>query len=398
MPNRRQLLSRSAGLIAVGLAGCLGSNSNSETTTSTNESTETETPTNTTASETEEGIEPYTVTVEPNPSYTFEEVPETYATIPSVWMDIGMALGIQPSATASLKRAPLKFYELLPGVSFDESEITKLAEGSESGFDKENFYAADCDVHLIDRRMLKFYANWDESDLDEISTSVGPFLGSSIRFASTSVTENEPYYDLYGAFEKGAKIFQRQDRFEAWQSLHDDFMSEITSELPPEDERPTVAAIWRGVNPDSGKFRIAPLHPLQNNTLTYRRLGMRDAFAGRVPDGPIGYEELLDVDPDYIGAVGGLTSLTHEEFVNTIVEPFENNQNAKNLTAVQEKNLVRTAGQFMGPIVDLFATEALAKMVYPDTFGEWPGSAAEIPESERLFDRQRVSDIINGNN
>ncbi|ELZ97001.1 putative ABC-type transport system substrate-binding protein (substrate iron/cobalamin) [Haloferax mucosum ATCC BAA-1512] len=397
MPNRRQLLSRSAGLIAVGLAGCLGNDGGSNTSTATDAETKTAESTQATASETEEALEPYTVTVEPNPSHTFEEVPETYATIPSVWMDIGMALGKQPSATASLERAPLKFYELLPDVTFDESEITKLADGSESGFDKENFYAANCDVHLIDRRMLMFYANWDESDLDEITTGVGPFLGSSIRFASTSVTDSEPYYDLYGAFEKAATIFQRQDRFEAWQSFHDEFMSKITAELPPEEERPTVAAIWRGVNPDSGQFRVAPLHPLQNNTLTYRRLGMKDAFAGNTPDGPIGYEELLDVDPDYIGAVGGLTSQTHDEFVNTVVEPFEANENGKKLTAVQEGNLVRTGGQFMGPIVDLFATEALAKMVYPETFGEWPGSSADIPESERLFDRQRVSDLVNGN-
>lgn len=123
---------------------------------------------------------------------------------------------------------------------------------------------------------------------------------------------------------------------------------------------------------------------------------MQDAFAGAVPDGPIGYEELLDVDPDYIGAVGGLTSQTHAEFVDTVVEPFEANPNGQQLTAVENGNLVRTGGQFMGPIVDLFSTEALAKMVYPDAFGSWPGSPTEIPASERLFDRQRVADAING--
>ncbi|OAQ51303.1 hypothetical protein HTG_17350 [Natrinema mahii] len=377
MARRRQLLASSASLIAVSLAGCSGTTADDQTEQST-------------------GTGTYTVQVKPNDPYTFESVPETYAAIPSVWMDIGMALGMQPSATASLERAPLKYYDQLPDVSFDENEITKLADSSESGYDKENFYAADCDVHLIDPRMLKFFANWTDSDIEEIRTGTGPFLGSSIRFASSAATGSEPYYDLYGAFEKAAKIFQRQDRFDAWQSFHDDFMETIEDGLPPADERPTIAAIWRGVNPDSGQFRVAPLDPLQNNTLTYRRVGMKGAFEDNVPDGPIGYEELLRVDPDYIGAVGGLTSLTHEEFVDTVIEPFENNSNGQRLTAVQNRNIVRNGGQFMGPIVDLFATEAVAKMVYPDSLGEWPGHVGSLSEDEQLFDRQELAAIING--
>ncbi|VTT86258.1 hypothetical protein DM2_2296 [Halorubrum sp. DM2] len=38
--------------------------------------------------------------------------------------------------------------------------------------------------------------------------------------------------------------------------------------------------------------------------------------------------------------------------------------------------------------------------MYPEQFGTWPeyqgGPYPEIPEDERLFDRQRVADIING--
>ncbi|MGB9961435.1 ABC transporter substrate-binding protein [Halobacterium sp. MBLA0001] len=381
MARRRQILAGGASLIAASLAGCTSSQSPTDDGSTT---------------QTDAGSDSYTVTVEPNPPHTFESVPETYAAIPSVWMDIGMALGIQPSATASLGRAPLKFYDALPDVAFHKAEIEQLASDSESGYDKENFYAADCDVHLIDPRMLKFYANWTDDDIAAIESSAGPFMGSSIRFASSSAVGDGPFYDLYEAFEKAAEIFQRRARFEAWQSIKADLMDTISDGLPPESDRPTVAAIWRGVRPDAGQFRIAPLDPDQNNTLTYRRLGMQDAFAGAVPDGPIGYEELLDVDPDYIGAVGGLTSQTHAEFVDTVVEPFEANPNGQQLTAVENRNLVRTGGQFMGPIVDLFSTEALAKMVYPDAFGSWPGSPTEIPASERLFDRQRVADAING--
>jgi hypothetical protein len=42
-----------------------------------------------------------------------------------------------------------------------------------------------------------------------------------------------------------------------------------------------------------------------------------------------------------------------------------------------------------------------AKQLYPGRFGEWPGYEngepyPEIPEAERLFDRQRVADVVRG--
>ncbi|WP_049900057.1 ABC transporter substrate-binding protein [Natrinema altunense] len=378
MPRRRTVLASGASLVAATVAGCTG---------------------DPTADDDDSGTdtESYTVTVEPNFRHTFDSVPESYTAIPSVWLDIGMAFGIEPAAVASFDRAPLKYYELLPDVSLDTDAVTLLAGGAEEGYDKENFYAADADVNLIDPRALKFYADWSDDDIAEIESATGPFLGTTIRFQSDSLTDGEePPYDLYGAFEKAARIFQRQAQFDAWQSFYDDFIEGIRSELPPEDERPSVAAIWRGVNPESGQFRIAEIDAMANNTRTYRELGLRDAFQGRIPDGPIGYEELLDVDPDYIGAVGGLTSLTHEEFVSTAVEPFENDPNGRQLSAVQNGNLVRTGGQYMGPIVDLYSTEALAKQVFPDRFGAWPGAVADVPEDERLFDREELAAIING--
>ncbi|GAA0307522.1 ABC transporter substrate-binding protein [Halarchaeum salinum] len=387
MARRRQFLAGSAGLLATALAGC-SSGGETETSTSTTDST-------TTSSTTESGPTPYTVHIEPNEPYTFEEVPETYGVVSGPMLDIGMSMGIHPSATTGLERAPLKYYDLLD-LGFDESKITKLASGAESGYDKENFYAADADVWLIPKSTVSRFTDWDDSDYEEIESQTGPFLGTTLRFAPTAAVSDDPNpYTLYEAFEKVAKVFQRQQQFEAWQSFHDDLMSTINEGLPPEDERPTIAAIWRGVSPDSGQFRVAPLHRLGNNTKSYYRLGMQDAFEGHYPDGPIGYEELLDVDPDYIGTVGGLTSLSHEEFVNTVIEPFENNENGQNLSAVQNGNVIRSGGQYMGPIVDMFSTEAVAKQVYPETFGEWPGPLGELSESDQLFDRQRMLDIIN---
>ncbi|MFU1783629.1 ABC transporter substrate-binding protein [Haloarcula japonica] len=397
MVRRRQLLTSSASLIAAGFAGCTGTTG--DPTESTGESTDTGTNTETTSGTEETTASdptPYTVQMEPNESYTFEEIPETYGVGTSPFIDMGMALGIHPTATTGLERAPLKFYDLLD-LGFDESQITMIASDAESGYDKENFYAADADVWLISRTNIGRYVNWDDSDFEDVESRTGPFLGTTLRFAPQSAVQEEPNpYTMYEAFEKVAKIFQRQQQFQAWQSLQDDLMSTIEDGLPPEDERPTVAAIWRGVSPDSGQFRIAPLHRLGNNTKSYYRLGMQDAFEGQYPDGPVGYEELLRADPDYIGAVGTLTSTTHEEFVNTVIEPFENNENGQQLRAVQNGNVIRSGGQYMGPIVDMFSTEAVAKQVYPDEFGEWPGAVGGVPESEQLFDRQRLIDIVNG--
>jgi|GEM_PF-1156960 len=399
MARRRQILAGSAGLLATALAGCTSSGGSADTTeTATDEPTATATETSASTEEDSASDDPtpYTVHIEPNDPYTFEEVPETYGVVSGPMLDVGMALGIHPTATTGLERAPLKFYDLL-GLDFDESRVAKLASGAESGYDKENFYAADADVWLIPKSTLNRFTGWDDSDYQDIVSQTGPFLGTPLRFAPTAAVSSDPNpYTLYEAFEKVATVFQRQERFRAWQSLHDDLMATIEDGLPPEDERPTVAAIWRGVSPDSGRFRIAPLHRLGNNTKSYYRVGMRDAFEGQYPGGPVGYEELLRVDPDYIGAVGALTSSTHEEFVSNVVEPFENNPNGQQLSAVQNGNVVRSAGQYMGPIVDMFSTEAVAKQVYPDTFGEWPGSVGDVPEGEQLFDRERLLDVVAG--
>jgi len=395
MVRRRQVLAGSAGLFTTALAGCSSSGGSENTTETTGSDTstarETETEDTTDADPT-----PYTVEIEPNDPYTVEEIPETYGVGTSPFIDMGMALGIQPTATTGLERAPIKFYDLVE-LGFDENQITQIASDAESGYDKENFYAADADVWLISRKNIGRYVSWEDSDFEDIESQTGPFLGTTLRFAPQSAVQDEPNpYTMYETFEKLAKVFQRQQQFEAWQSFHDDLISTIEDGLPPEDERPTVAAIWRGVSPDTGQFRIAPLHRLGNNTKSYYRLGMQDAFEGQYPDGPVGYEELLRVDPDYIGAVGALTSTTHEEFVNTVIEPFENNENGQQLSAVQNGNVIRSGGQYMGPIVDMFSTEAVAKQVYPDEFGEWPGPVGDVPKDEQLFDRQRLLDIVNG--
>ncbi|RLM48698.1 ferrichrome ABC transporter substrate-binding protein, partial [Halorubrum sp. Atlit-28R] len=128
MVRRRQILAGSAGLFASALAGCTaGGSADSESTAAAESETEAATE-STTTEQTTESAGQYTVEIEPNDPYTFEAVPETYGVASGPFLDMGMALGIHPSATTGLERAPLKFYDLL-GLEFDESRITKLASG-----------------------------------------------------------------------------------------------------------------------------------------------------------------------------------------------------------------------------------------------------------------------------
>ncbi|RYJ07727.1 ABC transporter substrate-binding protein [Halogeometricum borinquense] len=387
VPRRRDVLKAGCSILGGGmLAGCLGNDDASSA-----DSTAAESTTNGESTTANDASTPYDVTVKPAGTNTFEEVPETYASFPGAWMDIAMALGIQPAAMMSLEQEQLKYYEALPDIDVDLDSVQPLLESSESEFDKEAFYEVDADVHLMDPRILKRYSGWDDSDLKEIEQNVGPILGSLIRFPY----DRDPYYTLYEAFEKAAKIFQRQAQYEAWVDLKDSVFTEIQSRLP--DDSPTVGAFIIRFNVDGKGFMAANIDAFRNDTRTFRKLGVDTAFKGEtyVPYKKIGYEKLLEVDPEYIALVDNLTKSDNETFQET-VEAAKNHETMSQLTAVQNDNFVRSAGTNMGPVIDLFSAEAVAMQLFPDEFGEWPGTIDDIPTENQLFDRQRVADIING--
>ncbi|EMA23341.1 ferrichrome-binding protein [Haloarcula amylolytica JCM 13557] len=306
-------------------------------------------------------------------------------------MDIAMALGIKPSAMMSLEEEQLKYYKALPDVAVDLGSVETLLDSNDSEFDKEVFYEVDADVHLMDPRILKRYSGWNDDDLEEIEHNVGPILGSMIRFPY----ERHPYYTLYEAVEKAAKIFQRQERYDAWVDLKDEVFAEIQSRLP--DDKPTVGAFIIDFDIEGKSLRAAEIDAFRNDTRTFRKLGVNSAFKGDtyVRYKEIGYEKLLDVDPEYIALIDNLTTENNESFQQTL-QAAKNHETLSELTAVQNENFVRSAGTNMGPIIDLFSAEAVAMQLYPDEFGEWPGSVGDVPTEHQLFDRQRVADIING--
>jgi len=386
--QRRKYLATGASLLAGGIAGCTSNAEDAQSTdreSTTAQSGGTEAEETTTDSESDS----YTVTVQPYGSHTFEEVPETYLT--QNWIDFGMAFNIPPKATGGFISPNTKFYDLLPDLEWNPDEITQV-EGR-SNYSKETFYQVDPDVILLDPRHLKYWADWDDQDIEEIANNVAPFLGSQLH---TPIMGEDPYYDMYEAFEKVAQIFQRQEQFEAWEQLHNEVLDEVQSRLPPEDERPTATLLINGIQPDSGNFTPANINGKRKDTHTLRQLGVKDAFADMSVDGQVGYEALLEVDPDYI-VEPSLSRGTYDRLQNQILSGFQNNNKGSQLTAVQNENVVRVAGTFMGPIIELFSLEAGAKQIYPEEFGEWPGPVGELSEDEQLFDRQRLTDIILGN-
>ncbi len=135
-------------------------------------------------------------------------------------------------------------------------------------------------------------------------------------------------------------------------------------------------------------------------------MGVTDALADVTGDGygedgrniTLDYELLLEADPDVLLVLGPMTAYHDLDDIRT---ELEEGAATSDLTAVDEGTVYAQGARRQGPILNLFQMEMTAKQLYPDQFGEWPGYVdgepyPEIPEDERLFDRQRIAAIING--
>jgi ABC-type Fe3+-hydroxamate transport system substrate-binding protein len=135
-------------------------------------------------------------------------------------------------------------------------------------------------------------------------------------------------------------------------------------------------------------------------------MGVTDALADAVGPGygddgrniTLDYELLLEADPDVLLVLGPMTEYFDLDEIRTRLEEHEI---TSEVTAVREGNVHAQGARRQGPILNLFQTEMTAKQLYSDRFGEWPGYVdgepyPGIPEGERLFDRGRVADIVNG--
>lgn len=350
-------------------------------------------------SETDADDGSYTASISPMGEVAFESPPETVFTRLTHHAGMAFALGRGNDVTAL--HAPdyydglwNQFVERLPGVSLDWS-------GRYSSWqpDKEKLYGLDSDVHLADPAWITRQDAWDRADVDEIAENVSPWFGNSLSDRHQEPTgewaDGYQYYGLWEQFEIVAEAFRERERYEALAGVRDDLLSTIEGGLPPEEERPTAIMIAAADIESIYAYTLSNPGFLTSHT---RPLGPRDAFEGSVDSGTVvDFETMLEADPDVILYLGGMEPGTDMAGRRAA---FEDDPVGSEVTAVQNDRIHPQGARYQGPVLNLFQLEMTAKQLYPETFGEWPryeeGPYPEIPDGERLFDRQRVADVING--
>jgi len=374
--NRRRFLGLTGAALTTGLAGCSGGSG-----TETDTGTPTRTSTETTATD---GTTPYSVTMEPEGTVTFDEVPKTWVANNGSWADMGVALGQEPPKGVWLtSRYHTQYYDDIPGLSVDKGEMVSLYQ---DGVSKELFYQLDADVHVIDPNFLmNRFDGWKQDDIDEVGENIGPFFGNSVFSTGYGWHEDYRYYTLMEAFEKLSQVFQQQDRYEAFESVHEQFRENLAPVVPGQGERPSVAVLWAlGDEPEEflpytigSGTSFKHLRDLKVND-ALARTDVKDFHGSR---GAIDYETLLDIDPEVI-LTRGHEGKTAEEFQTTVVDYMNDHDVGSELAAVKNGDVYRAGGLYQGPITNLVLTERLAANLY-DT-------------DETLYDRQKVADIVNG--
>jgi len=403
-PTRRDYVKYGGAVVGGGLlAGCAGDGERTTPAGTDTTTTDTATATGTAAED-----DSYSVTMAPMGNVEFEEVPEDVFTILGHHTDMLLALGRGDDINAmhgpgyhqSLYR---KFVHHLDGVSVDW-------EGLYSSWPptKEKLYELDSDVHIADPAKVATADGWEDGDLREIAENVGPWFGNTLSGTRTEPPEGwadrYEYYTLWEIFGKVAQVFRATERYEALASVHESMLRTIEENLPPESERPSAALVLFSTS-DEKAWGYKLNHPGYYAAHT-RPMGTTDALADAVGEGygddgrniTLDYELLLEADPDVLLVLGPMTEY-HD--LGEIRTKLAENEVTSALTAVQEGNVYAQGARRQGPILNLFQTEMTAKQLYPEQFGEWPGYVdgepyPEIPEEERLFDRQRVADTING--
>lgn len=386
-PTRRDYL-KYGGVVVSGasLAGCMGdSDSTADESTSTPSGEDTESSESTESNDGNAASdESYSVTIEPVGTVEFDSVPETWFPYTADYADMGVALGESDGllAVGVKDRFGTYFYEELPGVAVDKSNLTELWN---DGTSKELFYELDADVHVIDPNFMVNRLQWSQDDVDEIRENAAPFFGNTI-FSRSYDWHDYADYTLYEAFEKIAQLFQKEARYEAFKQYHDNLLSDVQGRLP--SDTPDVAVLYPGgVPPESFyPYRIGEGTQAKH----WRDLQVGDALAknditdAQAGGGTIDYETLLDIDPDAL-AVRLQGEISQEYFEENIVSHLRNHEVASELSAVKNDRVIYGGLTYQGPITHLFQLERAAQELYPDVFGD-----------EQLFDRQRVADTIAG--
>jgi ABC-type Fe3+-hydroxamate transport system substrate-binding protein len=344
----------------------------------------------------------YTATLAPAGEVEFEAVPETvYTGLPNT-ADMAVAAGqadaieavYYPSYHGSLLDT---FYDRLDGVSVDWDGLT-----DSWNLGVEGFYELDSDIHLTDPAYATTLSNLDGDTVSEIGEQVGPWFGNYYSNRRIDPPEgwkdDYQYYDLWEINQRVANAFRAGERASALREIHEEMLATVESNLPPAEERPSATLVFPG---EEETFYVYQLNVDGFLSAHTRPLQATDVFGDTSFEGPstqVDYEAMVEADPD---AMLVLFTTASSYSIADIRSRLAEDDVASEIAAVQDDRVYAQGARYQGPIMNLFQTEMTAKQLYPEQFGAWPGYVdgepyPEIPESEQLFDRQEVADIING--
>ncbi|WP_440765135.1 ABC transporter substrate-binding protein [Natronorubrum sp. DTA7] len=350
----------------------------------------------------DDGTEPsdtgtYSVTISPVGTVEFDSVPEAAAVYDPQVADHLVALG-QQERIVSLgfpDRYYTGFYDELPGVEFDTSDLTAFYT-DQLTLDTEILYELDADIHHLDP--LRWEGTFDAADIEELEQNVAPFFCNRFsRAHGYQGDQSYEYYTLWELLDKYAQVYQVQSRSQALVRVRAEMLETIRDALPPQEERPSVALVV--YNHDEDTFGPYRLNGPGFGKAHTRPLGANDALAEGTKSYASDYgnnysmEAMLEFDPDVMIHNFDWTNVRErtEAFFDLGDHPV-----GGEITAVQNGRLYAGGSALQGPIFNLFQVELSAKQIYPDLFGQPPAPDQSVPADERLFDRQEVADIING--
>ncbi|SDK04551.1 ABC-type Fe3+-hydroxamate transport system, substrate-binding protein [Halovenus aranensis] len=420
MSTRRKCM-KYCGVVASGgfLAGCTGnSDSDSEpeespTPTESGEGNTEPTPTGeSTATSTETTEKAFSASMPPIGELTLEEPPASWVGGFGFTADLLTALGQGDGAVGMVDPRfwYQGFYDFLDGVSVPEAADLPQITTTDRDTDMEVVYDLEPDLMAIDPNILLAAYGLEKAEAKRIRESVAPWFGNGSRrkrfdgWTTWPGGESYSYVSLPEYIPKYAALFGEEERGEALLDLYEPFIEDIRSRVPQESERRSMALVNGRYNPENrdGWVVYNPKSAVEKTwgKKQYRDLNVVDAFEGAYggqSSTKVGFEGLLEYDPDVIIFNFGIT---YRDFqgVNLIQKQRELLQNhpvGSEVTAIKNDDVYVGGTPYQGPIINMFQTEMAAKQLYPDEFGSYPGYG-QLSESEQLFDRQRLADIVNG--
>jgi len=413
--TRREYVKYGGAVIGGGLlAGCASQSDSGSTQTEPSaggESTAAGTDTGT-ESETTTETESYSATMPPMGELVLEDPPSTWIGGLGFTADVLTALGQADGAVgmADPRFWYQGFYDFLDGVTVPAAEDLPQFTTEDRDTDLEVLYELDPDLMAVDPNPIIAIYGLDKDEAEDIQENVAPWFGNESRrkrfdgWTHWPVGESYPYLAISEYILNYAALFGEQERGEALLGLYEPFIEDVRSRVPAEGERRSLALVNGRYNPENrdGWVVYDPKSKVEKTwgKKQYRDLKVNDAFEGAY-DGQssvnVDHEALLEYDPDVIIFNFGITyrDFQGENYIQQQRELLNDHPVASEVTAVKNDDLYVGGTPYQGPIINMFQTEMAAKQLYPDEFGSYPGYG-ELSEDERLFDRQRLADIVNG--